>query len=135
MPVGLEGAFIVATPGQFPGLEGHHLRVSGNLVVGRVEVHAAVLEVIDGVGTAFLVGQLFGTDGGDGADILRVDAREGFFFVAVLDAVEVGVLVHIRCPGGKLEAGVAVFACVDVAGGAEGEQAGEETHLAVLFLG
>ena len=134
MPVGLEGTFTVAAPGQLAGLEGEHLHVVGDLVVRGVEVHPAVLYIIYGIIAAFLVGLLFGADGSDGAHILRVDMREGIFLVAVPDAVEVRVLVHIRRPGRKLEAGVAVLARIDVAGGTEGKQAGEETHLAILLL-
>ena len=134
VPVGLEGTLAVAAPDQLAGLEGEHLHVVGNLVVRGVEVHPAVLYIIYGVVAAFLVGLLFGADGSDGAHILRVYAREGGFLVTVLDAVEVRVLVHIRRPGRKLEAGVAVLARIDVAGGTEGKQAGEETHLAILLL-
>ena len=99
VPVGLEGTLAVAAPGQLAGLEGEHLHVVGNLVVRGVEVHPAVLEVVDRVVAAFLVGQLFAADGGDGTDVLRVDVCEGGFLVAVLDAVEVRVPVHVGCSG------------------------------------
>ena len=135
VPRSLERAVLaIAASGKVARLEGEHESKVGNLVVHGVERHAAVLEVVHRVFPSLFVLFLFGAHGRDCACILRINAGKGGFLVGLLYAVEFRVLVHVGGAGGKLEACVPVFAGIDVAGRAEGEQAGKELHIAVVFL-
>ena len=103
VPVGLEGAFFVATPGQVARLKGQHLCVLRYFVLVGVECHPAVFEVIDSILPAFFISQLFRPYRGYAADVFRVDVLKGVLFPGFLDAVQFHVPVHELFAGWKLE--------------------------------
>ena len=113
----------LSQPGKVTALEGDAFRLTGQLIIVRIEIHPAVLEVIDGKGLTFLVRHLLTADTAYRSHPPGIDTAEGGLFVVVIDTVLVHAHLHVLLFSGEHQTGAAVLLGVDVPAAADREKA------------
>ena len=113
----------LSQPGKVTALEGDAFRLTGQLIIVRIEIHPAVLEVIDGKGLTFLVRHLLTADTAYRSHPPGIDIAEGGLFVVVIDTVLVHAHLHVLLFSGEHQTGAAVLLGVDVPAAADREKA------------
>ena len=110
-------------PGKVAALEGNAFRLTGQLVIVRIEIQPSVLEVIDGKGLPFLVLYLLTAHTAYRAHSPGIDTAEGGLLVMVIDTVLVHAHLHVLLFSGEHQTGAAVFLRVDVPAAPDREKA------------
>ena len=113
----------LSQPGKVTALEGDAFRLTGQLIIVRIEIHPAVLEVIDGKGLTLLVRHLLTADTAYRTHPPGIDTAEGGLFVVVIDTVLVHAHLHVLLFSGEHQTGAAVLLGVDVPAAADREKA------------
>ena len=104
----------LSQPGKVTALEGDAFRLTGQFIIVRIEIHPAILEVIDGKGLTLLIRHLLTADTAYRSHPPGIDTAEGGLLVVVIDTVLVHAHLHVLLFSGEHQTGAAVLLGIDV---------------------